>query len=86
MGLDTVELVMEIEQTFDISISDADARKLYTVGDIHRYILVARHAAGRPLVAEEAWNQVCDILEHSYGVRRSKLTPDARIVADLGLD
>ena len=86
MGLDTVELVMEIEKVFGISIPDADATTLYTVGDIHLYIVTARIAVGRPAGAEEAWTRLCDILEHGYGVERSKIMPDARIVADLGLD
>ncbi len=39
MGLDAVEIVMEVEETFDISIEDKDAEKLRTVGDLYRYIL-----------------------------------------------
>ena len=36
--LDTVELVMEVEDTFEISISDADADRLKTVGDWIRFV------------------------------------------------
>lgn len=43
MGLDTVELVMEVEETFDISIDDRDAEEIVTLGDLHRYV-VARLA------------------------------------------
>lgn len=37
-SLDTVELVMEFEDEFDINIPDEDAEKIQTVGDAIKYI------------------------------------------------
>jgi acyl carrier protein len=37
-SLDTVELVMEFEDEFDLNIPDEDAEKIQTVGDAIRYI------------------------------------------------
>ena len=37
-SLDTVELVMALEEDFGIEIPDEDAEKLSTVGDALRYI------------------------------------------------
>ncbi len=37
-SLDTVELVMALEESFKIEISDEDAEKIHTVGDAVRYI------------------------------------------------
>ncbi|MBL8022296.1 MAG: acyl carrier protein [Spirochaetia bacterium] len=37
-SLDTVELVMALEEEFGIEISDEDAEKIQTVGDVSRYI------------------------------------------------
>jgi acyl carrier protein len=37
-SLDTVELVMALEETFGSEIPDEDAEKLTTVGDVIRYI------------------------------------------------
>ncbi|MFZ3587954.1 acyl carrier protein [Bacillus sp. DJP31] len=37
-SLDVVELVMELEDEFDMEISDEDAEKITTVGDAVTYI------------------------------------------------
>lgn len=37
-SLDTVELIMEFEKAFDITIPDAEAEKISTVGDAIAYI------------------------------------------------
>ena len=37
-SLDTVELVMALEEEFGIEISDEDAEKVQTVGDVTSYI------------------------------------------------
>ena len=37
-SLDTVELIMQLEEAFDIQIPDEDAEKIATVGDAVKYI------------------------------------------------
>ena len=37
-SLDTVELIMEFEKEFEISISDKEAEKISTVGDAVKYM------------------------------------------------
>jgi len=37
-SLDAVEIIMEVEEAFEIEISDEDADKFKTVGDIVNYI------------------------------------------------
>ena len=37
-SLDTVELIMEFEKEFDITIPDEDAEKIQTVGDAMNYL------------------------------------------------
>jgi acyl carrier protein len=37
-SLDTVELIMEFEKDFDISIPDEEAEKIATVGDAISYV------------------------------------------------
>ena len=47
-SLDTVELVMKLEEEFDINISDEDAEKIATVGDAIRYIVERMGDDGPP--------------------------------------
>jgi acyl carrier protein len=37
-SLDTVELIMEFEKAFNLTIDDSDAEKIQTVGDAVTYI------------------------------------------------
>lgn len=37
-SLDIIELVMTIEEEFDLEIPDSDAEKIVTVGDVVKYI------------------------------------------------
>lgn len=37
-SLDTVEMLMTIEESFDIDIPDSDAEKLSSIGDLVSYI------------------------------------------------
>lgn len=37
-SIDSLELIMALEDTYDISVSDADASKLQTVGDVIKLI------------------------------------------------
>ncbi len=42
-SLDTVELIMEFEKEFSVSIPDEDAEKIATVGDAVSYIEKAKN-------------------------------------------
>ena len=48
MGLDTVELLMEFEDEFELRIPDADAEKLGTMGDTVTYLVAALRARWPP--------------------------------------
>ncbi len=37
-SLDVVELIMELEEVFGISVDDSEAQKMRTVGDVLAYI------------------------------------------------
>ena len=53
-SLDTVELVMELEEEFDITIPDDAAEKIETVGQAIEYIEQMKLSLGRRRVQNEA--------------------------------
>lgn len=86
MGLDAVELLMEVEETFGIAIPDADAEKITTVGALHRYIVAklgldaSRRARSRcPSQAE--FHRLRRALVEGLGVDRSLVRPDSTMEA-----
>jgi len=47
MGLDSMEILMKVEDTFDIKIPDREAEQILTVGDFHNVVwqhLVGKHS------------------------------------------
>ena len=89
MGLDIVELVIEVETVFGVQVPDDDAARLRTVGDLYDY--VARHlgpavsSTGGPYEGE-LWERYLEVVEREAGVDRTKLRPESRFVEDLNLD
>jgi acyl carrier protein len=87
MGLDAVELVMRTEDEFGIQISDSDAEKIITVGDLAD--CVQRSVAlkmRQPPKTEEIWLRVQLIVVEELGVKPEKVTRQAQFVRDLGID
>ncbi|MDH3519084.1 MAG: acyl carrier protein [Myxococcales bacterium] len=44
-SLDVVELVMTLEEAFDIEVPDEEVEEMRTVGDVERYVIKAVGAA-----------------------------------------
>ena len=70
MGLDSVELIMDIEESFDISISDDRATKIVTVGECYEAILAELPDAER--------KRACLSAVAFYRVRRALLAVTGR--------
>ena len=87
MGLDTVELVLAVEEAFDIQIPNTIAEKLLTVGELHEFVIAELIRCGRAKVDR---NEVYDILRNlicsQFGVRPEEVIPTARFVEDLRAD
>ena len=86
MGLDTVELVIAIEEEFNLQISDADAEKLGLLGDLHDYVVRALQQRGEIPDETEVWGRLKEIVVAQLGVRPERVTKSAHIVNDLGAD
>jgi acyl carrier protein len=85
MGLDTVELVMSIEQEFGIEIADRDAEKLHLVGMMHDYVFAKLCARdGRENVIEAAvWSKLVDVIVEQIGVDPTEVRREASFIEDL---
>jgi acyl carrier protein len=86
MGLDTVELIMDIEKHFGIDIPNEDAEKLSKVGDMHEYVYAALKRDGREIEYTEVFDQVKTIVVRNSGVDPSHVQSETDVVRDLGMD
>lgn len=87
MGLDTVELVMAIEENFGIEIPDAAAEKMFTVGEMHAFLVLELRRLKRDDWDEtRIFERLREIICHQLGVKPAAVVPEARFVKDLGAD
>jgi acyl carrier protein len=86
MGLDTVELVMAVEEAFELEIPDAAAEKMLTVGDMHAFLVSEISRLGRKGDSELIFDQMRAIIVRQLGVRPDEVIPSARFVKDLHAD
>ena len=86
MGLDSVELVMEFEDFFEIRIPNEDAEKLQTVGDVTDYVHARLAAEGRPRERDAVLAMVMVITCEQCGTTLDRLTEGTSFVGDLGID
>jgi hypothetical protein len=54
VGLDTVELVMAVEEDFNLEIPDAAAEKMFTVGDMHSFVVSELRRRGKQTLTKSA--------------------------------
>ncbi len=86
MGMDSVELVMAIEDKFRIEIPDTDIANLAVLGDMHDYIVRALRQRGETPDEEQVWQQLSAVVVEQLGVHPSEVIRSANIVDDLGAD
>jgi hypothetical protein len=85
MGLDGVELVLAWEETFGISISDAEAERMFTTRQVAERILeMVRSAAPEDCgcLSMRAFFRLRKAFE-AEGVSRSNVHPDAKVTSVL---
>jgi len=92
MGLDSVELVISIEEAFSISIPDEKASKVVTMDDlldlVWRTIQETHGDLGDTEIKwdkEQVWETLRLEVSRQLGIKTEKITPEARLIADLGM-
>ena len=85
MGLDSVELVLEVEEEFEITINDADAEQLRTPRQLAAYVFArlqnAQVGEGACL-SQAAFYRLRKVLVSQFKVARRSVRPDSAL-ADL---
>ena len=78
MGLDLVELTMDVETQFRLNISPADGAAIHTAGDLHRY--VCRNIQNGPIrcVSQQAFYALRRVLTRA-GMARSEVQLHSRV-------
>jgi acyl carrier protein len=87
MGLDTVELVMAVEEQFAIEIPDEIAATLETVGLLHGFVVSQlQRRSLLPIDDAAVFSKLRDIICEQTGIDPDRIVPDAYFVKDLHLD
>jgi acyl carrier protein len=86
MGMDTIELVMAVEEQFGVQIPDEVAATLGTVGKLNAWVTAELHRLDRPRPPEVVSSELRDLIASQLGVPASEVVPEARFVQDLGAD
>jgi acyl carrier protein len=86
MGLDTVELVMAIEEEFSIEIPNADSARLGVLGDLSDYVVAALRQRGETPDEAQVWERLSALVVAQLGVRPEEVTRSAHVVKDLHAD
>lgn len=85
MGLDGVELVLATEEAFDISITDAEASGIQTVGQLEALVLEKLKITGKnfsqstPCLSAFAFNRLRTALIKHFGVSRNQVRLETRL-------
>ena len=62
MGMEHIEFVLKLEDTFSISVSDGEAVRLVTAGDAYDLLSVKLLTAGRPFDPDVLWSQLTNLI------------------------
>ncbi|NIP38980.1 MAG: hypothetical protein GWO07_09615 [Candidatus Dadabacteria bacterium] len=87
MGLEIVELIISIEETFDIAIDNEEASKVVTVNDCYKLILSNLvKIEDKSWNDEQVWDKMKELLVYQLGVKPEDVIPEADFIKDLGAD
>ncbi len=80
MGLDSVELVMGIEEKFGITISDEEACSIYTVGEMHQCVMnKVKVSNTSSCLTQRAFHLLRRNVLSQFGISRRRFTPNTEL-------
>lgn len=86
MGLDTVELVLLVENRFSIEIPDESAAKTETVGQLAALVVELNASQQRHLSYQNVLIILQQLIASEFAIPIEKIKPDSNFTKDLGLD
>ena len=87
MGLDGVELVMEIEDRFSTSVSDAAAERIQTVGDLHAFLMNRIRRQNSECCSSAAlFYPIRKLLVTEFGIERNAVAPSTHLESLIAAD
>ena len=81
--MDLVEATSRIEEVFELRITDEDASRLTTPGEVVDYLMPRIEFLGKG-TREEVLSSVWTILEEELGIDRNNFNESSRFVEDMG--
>ena len=86
MGLDIVELVMAVEEEFDVDIPDKIQETISTVGRLADVVTAELQRLGRPADPESVFERIRIITSERAEIPPDKIWRESSFIDDLGMD
>lgn len=86
MGMDTIELVLTVEETFAISLPDDDAVQISTVGQLFEYVAAKTGDRNRTCLSAATFYRLRRALVSAWGVPRESIRPSVSVLPLLPLE
>lgn len=91
MGMDSVYLVLAIEEAFNIEFTNEETRRIFTVGEMYAGVLrklneSASLAGRKSWTEEQVWAKLKEVILNEAAVTEEQITMNARFAEDLGID
>lgn len=80
MGLDSVEIIMEVEDEFGVKLSDAECSRIVTVADLAALVIKAKSTFAGPCPSSRLFYRLRRIMMEDHGFARSRVRPTTRWV------
>ena len=81
MGLEAVEFIIRIEQTFGIQIEDSEAENVRTIGELEQFIIRKLEAENRS--SKGVYQAIIRVLVEEFDREPSRLNRQTGFVSDL---